>query len=234
MLYTLNSFQQSPPFLHVNQFRLMLLYDDVFFQILCLHGYRQDATKFRQQTGSLRKQLKSVAELEFTSAPFFVPSEGEASRSWWFTGPNGDSFSSRDSPGTCTGLDESLRAVEDAWKSNGPYDGLLGFSQGACLVGMLPGLIENKKTSLDPKFVVIVSGFKSKCKAHEFLYNTSSDLPSLHVFGETDEVIPVAWGQELAASFRNAIILQHQGGHFVPGNSVYRKDYHSFFEQLNV
>ena len=35
------------------------------------------------------------------------------------------------------GLEESITAVEDAWGALGPFDGLLGFSQGAMLAAII-------------------------------------------------------------------------------------------------
>ena len=42
-------------------------------RILCLHGYRQNGTMFREKTGSLRKLLKKhVAEFVFIDAPHII------------------------------------------------------------------------------------------------------------------------------------------------------------------
>lgn len=166
--------------------------------------------------------------MEFVSAPFQVPGEGESSRNWWFT--QNDSFSSRDAPDECKGLENSVKVVEDAWRDLGPFDGLFGFSQGACLVSLLSAMCQQGLTTLSPRFVVIVSGFKSKCKAHDLHYQEQISLPSLHVMGETDEVIPVAWSQDLASAFTGAQVLKHSGGHFVPGTSSLKSQYLEFFE----
>ena len=41
---------------------------------LCLHGYRQNGTIFREKTGSLRKLLKKqVAEFVYIDAPHVIP-----------------------------------------------------------------------------------------------------------------------------------------------------------------
>lgn len=45
-------------------------------RILCLHGYRQNGTMFREKTGSLRKLLKKhVAEFVFIDAPHIIPAQ---------------------------------------------------------------------------------------------------------------------------------------------------------------
>lgn len=42
--------------------------------------------------------------------------------------------------GPAYGFDDTIRAVEQAWKLLGPFQGILGFSQGACLVGLICNL----------------------------------------------------------------------------------------------
>lgn len=45
-------------------------------RILCLHGYRQNGTLFREKTGSLRKLLKKhVSEFVYIDAPHLIPGE---------------------------------------------------------------------------------------------------------------------------------------------------------------
>lgn len=45
-------------------------------RILCLHGYRQNGTMFREKTGSFRKLMKKhVADFVFIDAPHLIPAE---------------------------------------------------------------------------------------------------------------------------------------------------------------
>ncbi len=39
-------------------------------------------------------------------------------------------------------------------------------------------------------FAILVAGFKSKSTPHEKLYTDPISMPTLHVYGETDKVIP--------------------------------------------
>lgn len=41
----------------------------------------------------------------------------------------------------------------------------------------------------DFKFVILVAGFKSLCKPHLKYYDLKVNLPSLHIIGDTDNVI---------------------------------------------
>uniref|UniRef100_A0A915CYH0 Serine hydrolase FSH domain-containing protein n=1 Tax=Ditylenchus dipsaci TaxID=166011 RepID=A0A915CYH0_9BILA len=67
-------------------------------RVLCLHGYRQNATTFREKTGALRKAMKSRLEFEFLSAPLTPNLEDRptvdsdttnfddnSAKAWWFS-----------------------------------------------------------------------------------------------------------------------------------------------------
>lgn len=56
--------------------------------------------------------------------------------SWWFN-KDDRTFKGTNKNGPAYGFDESLAKVEEVWKNRGPFEGLLGFSQGACFVGLI-------------------------------------------------------------------------------------------------
>lgn len=115
--------------------------------------------------GAFRKHLLKYAEFVFLSAPHMVQStNGEASkgssviqriedsdtsteaieidddsRSWWFNSED-RTFKGTNKNGPAYGFDDTIRAVEHAWKMLGPFHGILGFSQGASLVGLICNL----------------------------------------------------------------------------------------------
>lgn len=63
----------------------------------------------------------------------------DTQRSWWSNKEDG-SFKGTNKNGPAFGFDESLRLVEETWRNEGPFHGLLGFSQGACFVGLICNL----------------------------------------------------------------------------------------------
>lgn len=63
----------------------------------------------------------------------------ETGRSWWFN-KDDNTFKGTNKNGPAYGFDVSLRTVEEAWQTQGPFHGLLGFSQGACFVGLICNL----------------------------------------------------------------------------------------------
>lgn len=166
-------------------------------KILALHGYRQNGDGFKSKLGSFRKFIGKHAELVFVTAPHIAPplpdSEAgtepdPAQRSWWFNKDDG-TFKGTNKNGPAIGFEDSLKLVEKVWKQE-QCCGLLGFSQGACFVGLLCDLSARGMTSIKPEFAVLSSGFRSGSLVHLNCYETKVQIPSLHIYGEADEIIP--------------------------------------------
>ncbi|CAJ1063800.1 esterase OVCA2 [Xyrichtys novacula] len=219
-------------------------------RVLCIHGYRQNSGSFREKTGALRKLLKKHVEFIYLSAPHRVqqvssedapeknnsePSTAgdEEPKGWWFSDIHAKSFSAQQKCENSLGLEESMTAVRDAVRVQGPFDGILGFSQGAAFVAMLCSLQEQK---LEPefsfRFAILVAGFRSACNEHQKFYDAPLLIPSLHVFGLEDRVIPDNMSRELLPSFQDAQVLTHPGGHFVPAASAHRQTYQDFLKRF--
>ncbi|CAG5872939.1 unnamed protein product [Menidia menidia] len=216
-------------------------------RVLCVHGYRQSGSSFREKTGALRKLLKKQVELVYMSAPLTVntdipekgndsvpvPGGDEEGRGWWFSDIQAQSFSAQQQCEESLGLEQSVAAVREAVRLQGPFDGVLGFSQGAAFVAMLCSLQEQK---LEPefgfRFAILVAGFRSACKEHQRFYHAPLQIPSLHVFGLEDRVIPDSMSRELLPSFQDTQVLIHPGGHFVPAASAHRQTYQDFLKRF--
>uniref|UniRef100_A0A2K6A6K5 Esterase OVCA2 n=2 Tax=Mandrillus leucophaeus TaxID=9568 RepID=A0A2K6A6K5_MANLE len=144
-------------------------------RVLCLAGFRQSERGFREKTGALRKALRARAELVCLSGPHPLPDapgpEGarsdfgscppeEQPRGWWFSEQEADVFSALEEPAVCRGLEESLGMVAQALSRLGPFDGLLGFSQGAALAAFICALGQAGDPRFPlPRFIILVSGF---------------------------------------------------------------------------
>ncbi|XP_021447303.2 esterase OVCA2 isoform X2 [Oncorhynchus mykiss] len=218
-------------------------------RILCIHGYRQNSGSFREKTGALRKLLKKYVELVYMSAPHRVPQTGdaqgkenevgpggdEAPRGWWFSDTQARSFDAGQQCQASLGLEESVEAVRTAVKDLGPFDGVLGFSQGAALVAMLCSIQEqNLEPQFQFRFAILVAGFRSACLEHQGFYGSPAPLaiPSLHVFGQEDQVISDRMSRELLPLFQEPQVLTHPGGHFVPAASAHRQTYQEFLKRF--
>ncbi|XP_073472716.1 esterase OVCA2 [Aquarana catesbeiana] len=216
-------------------------------RILALHGYWQNERSFWERTGSLRKNLKNRAELVMISAPLLIPeppdidsNEGGADiqredpRGWWFSDPEQSSFNAMDETSTCIGLEESLQAVAKAFSELGPFNGILGFSQGAAVVAMICALKQRGDPRFQFDFAILVAGFKSRATEHAQFYQMPITVPSLHVYGDTDRVIPGEMSQELASYFMNPILLTHTGGHYIPVCAAQKKVYFPFLDSFRT
>ncbi|RZF43537.1 hypothetical protein LSTR_LSTR013061 [Laodelphax striatellus] len=206
-------------------------------RVLCIHGYRQNKTVFREKLGQFRKNLKNKAEFHFIDAPHEVKSvtdenQSSSERSWWFTSED-NTYQSKIKTDFCIGIEESIALVQETVANEGPFDGILGFSQGAAFTAIICALLTKKALNFELKFVIIVAGFKSLYDDHAELYHQKINIPSLHVIGESDEVISQERSRELIPIFTDAKILLHSGGHYVPANNVIKKDYIEFLETFN-
>ncbi|KAF0852780.1 mitochondrial serine hydrolase (FSH1) [Andalucia godoyi] len=209
-------------------------------RILCFHGFRQNASGFRGRLGALRKYLKSYADLEFLEAPHDMQetvvdeTTGEVKavnrRTWWkfeeVEIANPEATHGADQPATIRtyvyhGVEDAVQAVQAYNLSAGPFDGILGFSQGAAFASYL---VATNALPASVKFMILVSGFVPRAQAVSHLYpatNQSVDvspfsIPTLHVVGETDDLIPPKESQKLVDCFADAILVKHSGGHYVP------------------
>lgn len=60
-------------------------------------------------------------------------------RSWWFNAED-NTFSGKCLGGPALGFEDTLKLIEKTVVDYGPFDGFMGFSQGACLVGLLAAM----------------------------------------------------------------------------------------------
>ncbi|XP_071994208.1 esterase OVCA2 [Engystomops pustulosus] len=208
-------------------------------RVLALHGYRQNESSFRERTGTLRKNLKKRAEFVIISAPLAVPEPEEGGdvqredpRGWWFSDPEKKGFHAMEETKSCSGLEESLDSVAEAFTRLGPFDGILGFSQGAAFVAMLCALKQQGDPRFQFDFAMLVAGFKSRASEHAHFYKEPITVPSLHVFGDSDRVIPADMSQELAAHFVNPVVVTHPGGHYIPVLAEQKKAYFPFLDSF--
>lgn len=156
-----------------------------------------------------------------------------ASRAWWFSDVQARSFNALQQCDESLGIDDSVAAVRKTVKEQGPFDGILGFSQGAAFVAMLCSLQER---GLEPdfsfRFAIIVAGFRSACQEHQVFYNVPLQIPSLHVFGLEDKVIPDNMSRDLLPTFQEPVVVIHPGGHFIPATAAHRETYQNFLKRF--
>ena len=153
-------------------------------------------------------------------------------------------------PPEYAGLDVCFDKNADVIASEGPFDGVIGFSQGAALAAMVASLLERpsrreafrraqessalaisypasfEKLQQTPlKFLVSYCGFRAPGVRYNGLYeNPGVRTPSCHVNGSLDTLVEESRWRTLVEACGGesmARLVVHPGGHFVPSGKQY-------------
>lgn len=186
-------------------------------RVLCLHGFRTSGSILQKQVGKWEKSVLERMDLCFLDAPF--PAEGKSDVEDHFPPPYYEWFQFNPQFTEYRNMDECLSFIEEYMIKNGPFHGLLGFSQGAILSAALAGLQSKglALTRVPPlQFVIIVGGAKFKALLHfnQSAYSSAIKCPSLHFIGDKDFLKP--YGEELLKSFVDPVVIRHPMAHTVP------------------
>ncbi|KAK4169748.1 putative seine hydrolase [Cladorrhinum sp. PSN259] len=220
-------------------------------KILMLHGYTQSGPLFRAKVRALEKVLAKaltplnlVPNLVYPTAPNrlrprdipgYVPSEASVAEedeidSWaWFR--------KDEATGKYKLLKEGmLRIAETMEGAGGDVEGVIGFSQGGCVAGILAAALEGDRSAKGEdniewveklrranggkgiKFFVSYSGFWAVPEDLGWLYEPKIRTPSLHVLGGLDTVVEEGRSRGLVdrCADETKVVVVHPGGHYVP------------------
>eukprot|EP01132_Coremiostelium_polycephalum_P010106 gene10106-12395_t len=138
-----------------------------------------------------RKSMKDIADFVYIDAPHIVD-ESKGTASWWRATGDGKEYK---------GWETTIDYLRDIFITKGPFDGVLGFSQGAVLCSLLcsiSSLNANQNNQINNnsnnsitnnnnnnnhnayhscfslKFGLLFSGFQSRATIHQSLYPSSS------------------------------------------------------------
>jgi len=166
-----------------------------------------------------------------TLSPELIP------RGWWIS--NEDKTVYR-------GIKDTMSYLYDILEKNRqvPFDGVLGFSQGAASAATIIALLEGISQYAGPRpshpplrFGILISGFKPLDVELSPLFERSITTPTLHVLGRTDVVVSNARSQSLVNACESPRVEWHDGGHHIPAKTSWRtffKAYLSTFESSSV
>ncbi|EEH59203.1 uncharacterized protein MICPUCDRAFT_56871 [Micromonas pusilla CCMP1545] len=209
-------------------------------RVLALHSWRTSASIFAKQlavagwTNDDGTGLGDQCEFVCVDAPH--PASGEIPRDvarafegpyyeWWDA-----SRDDRDGSLRYVGDDASVAFVERVAREDGPFDGVVGFSQGATFAGLLAaiGAVDGRgpfaavSAEAPPVFAILLSGMLARTSEAAATYAEAKDsprhasIPTMHVIGAADRVMPPALSERLASEFADPVIVTHERGHVVP------------------
>jgi fermentation-respiration switch protein FrsA (DUF1100 family) len=168
--------------------------------MLCLHGYHGTGAILRRQMAPLAAAIPAGIELVYADAP----SLSAGSFGWWQEG-----FS---------GWERSRDWIAGLLAAGPRIDGIFGFSQGAALTGLLAAVRDSQPAPLSFDFAIMVGGFTSTMPQHADLLRHKLTVPSVHVTGRADTIVPSRDSLLLADRFASPLVIEHPGGHVIPAD----------------
>ncbi|KAF2283922.1 hypothetical protein GH714_017269 [Hevea brasiliensis] len=226
---SLRRLSSTKPLLEQHRQTKLVMQNEIQYKprILCLHGFRTSASILQKLIARWPETVLQKLDLHFLDGPF--PAQGKSDVEGIFYPPYYEWYQSNQDFTEYRNFEECVAYMEDYMINHGPFDGLLGFSQGAFLSAAVPGMqAQGVAFTRVPKikFLVIISG--SKFGGYKFrqpklaanAFSSPIECPSLHIIGEKDFLKP--GGIDLLESFVNPVVIHHPKGHIIPrlGQSI--------------
>ncbi|PVU91735.1 hypothetical protein BB561_004242 [Smittium simulii] len=203
-------------------------------KVLFLHGFSQNKHKFEIKTRGINTCFSDNDELVYLDGPIEVdskddqifvnqpcsymepyPGNEDTSRSWWI-------YQSAERK-EVSGFENTLLYIQHIVKTRGPFDGIVGFSQGAILASILASIFSRKDRgsirfeSQPPlKFAIIIGGGKPENSSLLHYLDQKINCKTLIIIGKWDTVVASERALLLSELFDNPQIIYHDGGHIVP------------------
>jgi len=175
-------------------------------RVLCLHGRHQTAVIFQDRLARLRRSDIRL-DLVFVDGPAEVVTDaGDVLRGWTPEGSEDD---------WCLGED----VLQRAWAELGPFDGVLGFSEGARAAHVFCRLHASQTTEppvFGLRFAIFAGGLPAKAGAGGAICPQRLNIPSIHFASASDPVVSLATCTQLAEAFHGARLEMHEDGHVFP------------------
>jgi len=221
-------------------------------RILCLPGFSQNKSVFHKKFAAVEKYCGTSVEFVIMEPPLELKPTDIAGNA----PTNFDSTADFDSPERIPrawwranedltiyyGAEESIKYMRDFLAHQTvPFDGVLGFSQGAAMAALTSALLEQPSRlnyfmiDGEPphpplRFSVYVSGFKPRDPKLVHLFDDEKlKTPSLHVLGHNDVIVGIARSQTLIDVCESSRVEWHDGGHFIPARLIWRQFFKNYF-----
>lgn len=191
---------------------------DKKLKILCFHGFGTNAEFMKLQNKHINKLLSPYADCVYLNGfyktnPNLVESAvtsitGDAPLYSWFEYKQ---MTEKEL------MEDSLKNMVAILDAHGPFDGMIGFSQGGAVLHFLillkaKGLLKHKH--LDSiKFAIFVCGVWWRFKEFEPVLNMI-DFPTLHIVSRSD--FTLRGSSNAVVRYLNPTLLYHGEGHKMP------------------
>ena len=224
-------------------------------------GYTQSGPRFHDKTRALEKVIVKAfpsSTLHYPTGPlplrpadipgYSASSTTDGTReetdtfAWWRRAEGSSEY---------RGMEQGLARIAETIQNNGPFDGVIGFSQGGAGAAIVASLLEVGRKdafaavrSKDPtkfaypksfikedgspiqpplSFAVVYSGFAAPSELYSGFYEPKIKTPVLHFLGSLDTLVDEKRSRILVDSCEAAHerVVIHPGGHFLPSQKVW-------------
>eukprot|EP00928_Gymnodinium_smaydae_P014056 TRINITY_DN15098_c0_g1_i1.p1 TRINITY_DN15098_c0_g1~~TRINITY_DN15098_c0_g1_i1.p1 ORF type:complete len:318 (-),score=31.55 TRINITY_DN15098_c0_g1_i1:25-978(-) len=196
-------------------------------KMLMIHGCVQNASIFSSRTSNLRSKALKIpgkGKLDFVFAESPLPvhaalssDDGDPDGRSWYTPKellNGDSSVRPVHSKVYCEWHAPLEALRNVIEQQGPFVGMLAFSQGG-----VPATVMLSQMRSKFKFAIFVSCFApldpEVCAMLKDAEENPLNIPTMHVIGTEDPFVAEDRSRQLAKLFKDPVIVSHSGGHIM-------------------
>ncbi|GAB1316524.1 Family of serine hydrolases 3 [Madurella fahalii] len=191
-------------------------------RFLCLHGLGTNAQIFETQTAALRYELGDSHTYEFVEGTIPTPMAPEFAH---VASPTDDFFAYADFD-DLTSCVKALNQLENYIASEGPFDGLLAFSQGATISATYLAHAQMRGVAVPFKCAIFFSAggvFDADLLAKGEVSMLTPEsvgevirIPTAHIWGLNDSTVNSAAVAAVCAGEKRQVFT-HDGAHEIPG-----------------
>lgn len=186
------------------------------FKVLVLHGYGQQVSEVKKKWNRTFKKIR-LKDIHYLPGPLSVTNrKNEPGQAWFLWKDNTDIYK-------CTeyyDVKDSLYYIYDYIIAHGPFDTIIGYSQGGTILAIL---LEH--FAITVRKVIIISAYDSL--DIKWLINRTTTHSVLLVAGKNDEVVPIA---HTICIYENAQRYIHDGTHSLPSTKEFITTMKKFLE----
>ncbi|RAH70042.1 uncharacterized protein BO66DRAFT_94168 [Aspergillus aculeatinus CBS 121060] len=195
-------------------------------RFLCLHGQGSNARIFQQQTAALRYELGDDHSYDFVNGAVAWETDRDLDQ---FVMGEEQTFAHCDPDGPESCL-QALEHLERYIAAEGPYDGIMGFSQGANVALSWLLKLQREARPLPFRFGVFFSNPWAVYDYQELVGGRivplqrdacagMLDLPTAHIWGSADKNAPASEAITAACVEGKRSVWVHNKGHEIPVNT---------------